>query len=196
MDQVVTTVPTDHTDKQLHNSSKKGVNKFLKQIRNLNWVKKLQTSKSDSKKDLDNTRVSIANPNALYEFEESERSGQIFPIYASESDYRPLCLPASNGVTSSLANRVRLIDSRQLTTFPTISSNCGEDTPSLTFTFETSCPNQQSFCSDSNLPFTSDDKFLEVSNSVYYGQTLYCLTEIPIQLERRDTRHNFVPPDI
>lgn len=81
MDQVATTVPTDHTDKQLHNSSKKGVNKFLKQIRNLNWVKKLQTSKSDSKKDLGNTRVSIANPNALYEFEESERSGQIFPIY-------------------------------------------------------------------------------------------------------------------
>ncbi|KAM3182451.1 hypothetical protein ACTXT7_012349 [Hymenolepis weldensis] len=157
MDQVATTVPTDHTDKQLHNSSKKGVNKFLKQIRNLNWVKKLQTSKTDSKKDLDCTRVSIANPNALYEFEESERSGQVFPIYASESDYRPLCLPANNGVTSSLANRVRLIDSRQLTTFPTISSSCGEDASSLTFTLETSHSNQQFFRSDSNLPFTNDD---------------------------------------
>lgn len=107
--------------------------------------------------------------------------GDLIP--ASESDYRPLCLPASNGLTSSLANRVRLIDSRQLTSksnlycilsvfmdifiyssffflaFPTISSNCGEDTPSLTFTFETSHPNQQSFCSDSNLPFTSDGWF-------------------------------------
>nr|CDS29827.1 phosphatase and actin regulator 2 [Hymenolepis microstoma] len=157
MDQVATTVPSDHTEKHLHNSSKKGVNKFLKQIRNLNWVKRLQTSKSESKKDLDNSRVAIENPNALYEFEESELPGRILPIFGSESDYRPLCLPANNGEASSLVNRVRIIDSRQLTTFPTITSNCDRDTPPLTRTFESSRPSQQSVLGDSNLSFTNGD---------------------------------------
>ncbi|VDO06473.1 unnamed protein product [Rodentolepis nana] len=177
MDQVATTVPSGHTEKHLHNSSKRGVNKFLKQIRNLNWVKRLQISKSESKKDLDNSRVAIENPNALYEFEESELSGRIIPIFGSESDYRPLCLPANNDEASSLVNRVRIIDSRQLTTFPTITSNCDQDTSPLSLTFGSSRPNQQSLRGDSNLSFTNGGSFREFlfSDMVYSKIFQYCL---------------------
>lgn len=79
MDPVAATVPTEQTDKQLHNSSKKGVNRFLKQFRNLNWVKKFQSPKPVAKKNLENSCISIGNPNALYEFEEPEHTDSNIP---------------------------------------------------------------------------------------------------------------------
>ncbi|KAM7539266.1 hypothetical protein Aperf_G00000055730 [Anoplocephala perfoliata] len=150
MDPVATTMPAEQTDKQLHNSSKRGVNKFLKQFRNLNWVKKLQSPKPDNKKNLDNSCVSISNPNALYEFEESDRTSPNVPIFAADSDCRPLCLPTYNGESSALSNRIRHIDGWQLTTFPRSSNDSDQEDSLRGFSHESSRLNQYSFRSDLN----------------------------------------------
>lgn len=98
MEQVVAPVPSESLNKQLQNPSKKGVNKLIRQFRNLGWVKKLQSPKSDAKKQLDVPGISISNANARIESNEFENSlpnsflgGKIYSL------------------TSTLFNRMRIL---------------------------------------------------------------------------------------
>ncbi|CUT99663.1 hypothetical protein [Echinococcus multilocularis] len=94
MEQVVTSFFAESLGKQLQNPSKKGVNKLFRQFRNLGWVKKLQSPKTDSKKRLDGSSISIVNASAHYEYDESEHLVSDSPLDECNSGCRPLCLPS------------------------------------------------------------------------------------------------------
>uniref|UniRef100_A0A5K3FBZ8 Transposase n=1 Tax=Mesocestoides corti TaxID=53468 RepID=A0A5K3FBZ8_MESCO len=115
VEHVVTTVTEDSLKKGIQNSQKKGVNKFIRQIRRMGWVKKLHSPKSDSNRQLENSVIAVVNPNARCEFDDTFDEFRRMFISECGSGCRPLCLPINITESSDISAPLRLTSGCQLT---------------------------------------------------------------------------------